>query len=58
MAQVGHNDPKVTLGIYAKVIASNDDHGAALDGLIGTLGDRSPSRERFGGRPFLGPTRD
>lgn len=35
MAQVGHNDPKVTLGIYAKVIASNDDHGAALDGLIG-----------------------
>jgi integrase len=35
MAQVGHNDPKVTLGIYAQVIASKDDHGAALDGLVG-----------------------
>jgi integrase len=35
MAQVGHNDPKVTLGIYAQVIASKTDHGAALDGLVG-----------------------
>jgi len=35
MAQVGHNDPKMTLGIYAQVIASKDDHGAALDGLVG-----------------------
>ena len=25
----------MTLGIYAKVIASKTDHGAALDGLIG-----------------------
>ena len=37
MAQVGHNDPKVTLGIYAQVIASKDDHGAALDGLVGDI---------------------
>jgi integrase len=37
MAQVGHTDPKVTLGIYAQVIASKDDHGPALDGLIGSL---------------------
>ncbi len=37
MAQVGHNDPKVTLGIYAQVIASKDDHGAALDGLVGNI---------------------
>jgi integrase len=37
MAQVGHNDPKVTLGIYAQVIGSKDDHGAALDGLVGSL---------------------
>lgn len=37
MAQVGHNDPKVTLGIYAQVIASQDDHGAALDGLVGQI---------------------
>jgi integrase len=37
MAQVGHNDPKVTLGIYAQVIGSKDDHGAALDGLIGEI---------------------
>lgn len=37
MAQVGHSDPKVTLGIYAQVIASQDDHGAALDGLVGHI---------------------
>jgi hypothetical protein len=35
MAQLGHEDPSVTLAIYAKVIASKTDHGAALDGLIG-----------------------
>jgi hypothetical protein len=27
----------VTLGIYAQVIGSKDDHGAALDGLIGDI---------------------
>jgi integrase len=32
MAQLGHEDPKMTLGVYAKkVIASKTDHGAALD---------------------------
>jgi integrase len=35
MAQLGHADPKMTLGVYAKVIASKTDHGAALDDLIG-----------------------
>lgn len=35
MAQLGHTDPKMTLGVYAKVIASKTDHGAALDGLVG-----------------------
>jgi integrase len=35
MAQVGHTDPKMTLGVYAQVIASKTDHGAALDGLVG-----------------------
>jgi hypothetical protein len=34
MAQAGHTDPKTTLGIYARVIASKTDHGAALDGLV------------------------
>lgn len=34
MAQAGHRDPKMTLGIYAQVIASKADHGAALDGLV------------------------
>jgi integrase len=34
MAQAGHNDPKMTLGLYAKVIASKTDHGAALDGIV------------------------
>jgi len=33
MAQAGHSDPKITLGIYASVIASKTDHGAALDEL-------------------------
>ena len=34
MAQAGHTDPKMTLGLYAQVIASKTDHGAAMDGLI------------------------
>lgn len=34
MAQAGHSDPKMTLGLYAKVIASETDHGAALDGIV------------------------
>ena len=42
MAQLGHADPKMTLGVYAKVIASNTDHGAALDGLVGAA-DWAPS---------------
>ena len=35
MAQLGHEDPKMTLGVYAKVIESKTDHGAAVDGLVG-----------------------
>lgn len=35
MAQLGHENPQMTLGIYAKVIQSKADHGAALDGLVG-----------------------
>lgn len=42
MAQVGHNDPKVTLGIYAQVIGSKDDHGAALDDLVRVGHDSAP----------------
>ena len=34
MAQAGHADPKMTLGVFAQVIASKTDHGAALDGLV------------------------
>lgn len=34
MAQAGHTDPKMTLGLYAKVIATKTDHGAALDGIV------------------------
>jgi integrase len=34
MAQAGHVDPKMTLGIYAQVITTRTDHGAALDGLV------------------------
>jgi integrase len=35
MAQLGHTDPKMTLGVYAKVIATKTDHGQALDALVG-----------------------
>jgi hypothetical protein len=35
MAQLGHENPQLTLSIYAKVIQSKADHGAALDGLVG-----------------------
>ena len=41
MAQAGHSDPKVTLSIYAKVISTNTDFGAAFDGL-------APAGERIG----------
>ena len=34
MAQAGHTDPRMTLGIYAQVITSKTDHGVALDGLV------------------------
>lgn len=34
MAQAGHTDPKMTLGPYAKVMASKTDHGATLDSLV------------------------
>lgn len=30
----GHTDPKMTLGLYAQVIASKTDHGAVLDGIV------------------------
>lgn len=41
MAQAGQVDPQVTLGIYAQVIASGTDHGAALDELVrGSFGHR------------------
>jgi integrase len=48
MAQAGHNDPKMTLGIYAQVIAQRTDHGAELDGLVGAadwaqMGTKRPS---------------
>ena len=36
MAQLGHENPQMTLRVYAQVIASKTDHGAALDGLLGT----------------------
>lgn len=38
MAQAGHTDPKMTLGLYPQVIASKTDHGAALDGMVGASG--------------------
>jgi integrase len=57
MAQAGHNDPKRTLGIYAQVIASETDHGAALDGLVGAadwapMGTEHSEPLRGHGPPF------
>ncbi len=37
MQQAGHSDPRMTLSVYAGVIASQTNHGAALDALIGDL---------------------
>jgi integrase len=34
MAQAGHTDPKMTLGLYAQVIVARTDHGAALDDMV------------------------
>ena len=47
MAQAGQTDPKVTLSIYAQVIASKTDHGASVDELV---------REGFG--HSMGPNAD
>jgi integrase len=33
-AQVGHTDPKMTLGVYVQVITSKRNYGPTLDGLI------------------------
>ncbi|HEX5375967.1 MAG TPA: site-specific integrase [Solirubrobacterales bacterium] len=35
MAEAGHSDSKLTLGIYGQVIESKTDYGAAVDKLIG-----------------------
>jgi integrase len=44
MAQAGHDNPKTTLAIYARVIATRTDHGAALDELIGhRIGTNAPA---------------
>jgi integrase len=45
MAQADHTDPKMTLGLYAKVIASKTDHGAALDKLVAPVKLRACRRE-------------
>jgi hypothetical protein len=34
MAQLGHADPKVTLGIYAHVLERKGDTGDSLDALV------------------------
>ena len=44
MAQAGHTDPKMTLGLYAKVIASKTDHGAALDSLVAQADENEPEK--------------
>ena len=45
MAQAGHTHPKMTLGLYAQVIASKTDHGAAMDELVHS-GPGAPVKDR------------
>jgi len=52
MAQAGHTDPKMTLGLYAKVIASKTDHGAALDDIVAAPG-QGDDQEGQGSRTRL-----
>lgn len=52
MAQAGHTDPKMTLGLYAKVIASKTDHGAAQDDIVSAPG-QGDSQEGQGSRTCL-----
>jgi hypothetical protein len=49
MAQAGHADPKMTLGIYASVIASKTDHGATVDELVREGFGHSMGTEAVGG---------
>ena len=61
MAQLGHADPKVTLGIYAHVLRRKGDTGERLDALVraadwaATGSDPSDARPVGAGR---GPTAD
>ncbi|HJX33499.1 MAG TPA: tyrosine-type recombinase/integrase, partial [Solirubrobacterales bacterium] len=34
MAQAGHADPRMTLGVYAEMMSSTKDYGTTLDGLL------------------------
>ena len=47
MAQAGHSDPKMTLGIYASVIASKTDHGASVDELVAGIWARKGTDADF-----------
>ncbi|HKO38867.1 MAG TPA: site-specific integrase [Solirubrobacterales bacterium] len=35
MAEVGHSDPKTTLGVYAQVVTVDEDFGPVLEALVG-----------------------
>jgi hypothetical protein len=35
MAQMGHSDPKMTLGVYARVMLGGDDERARLAAVVG-----------------------
>lgn len=41
MAEVGHTDPKMTLGVYAQVVTVDEDFGRVLEALVGR-GYRAP----------------
>ena len=43
MAQAGHADPRMTLGIYAEMMASTKDYGTAVDDVVGRI-DGAPTR--------------
>ncbi len=55
MAQLGHADPKVTLGIYAHVLRRKGDTGDRLDALV-KAADWASNGQRMGSEPEIGAT--
>jgi integrase len=47
MAQLGHSDPKMTLGVYARAMMNEGDERGVLGELVGGTSAGTPHRERI-----------